>query len=42
MTNYVKGKIDNMQQNSNCRLCGDIDETIHHIINKLVQKEYMT
>ena len=32
-----------MQQNSKCRLCGDRDEMINHIINecsKLAQKEY--
>ena len=32
-----------MQQNSKCRLCGDRDETINHIISecsKLAQKEY--
>ena len=32
-----------MQQNSKCRLCGDRDETINHIISecsKLSQKEY--
>ena len=32
-----------MQQNSKCRLCGDRDETVNHIINKyskLAQKEY--
>ena len=32
-----------MQQNSKCRLCGDSDETINHIINecsKLAQKVY--
>ena len=31
-----------MQQNSKCRLCGDRDETINHIISecrKLAQKE---
>ena len=31
------------QQNSRCKLCGDKDETINHIINKcskLAQKEY--
>ena len=31
------------QQNSKCRLCGDRDETINHIISecsKLAQKEY--
>ena len=34
-----------MQQNSKCRLCGDRDETINHIISecsKLAQKEYKT
>ena len=42
-TNYVKGKIDNMLQNSKCRLCGDRDERVNHIISKcskLAQKEY--
>ena len=32
-----------MHQNGKCRLCGDIDETINHIISecsKLAQKEY--
>ena len=34
-----------MQQNNRCRLCGDRDETIYHIISKyskLAQKEYKT
>ena len=34
-----------MQQNISCRLCGDRDEMINHIINeccKLTQKEYKT
>ena len=34
-----------MQQNSKCRLCGDRDKTINHIISdcsKLAQKEYKT
>ena len=42
-TNYIKARIDKTQQNSKCRLCGDRDETIHHIISecsKLVLKEY--
>ena len=42
-TNHVKARIDNTQQNSKCRLCGDRDETINHIISecsKLTQKEY--
>ena len=42
-TNHIKARIDKMQQNSKCRLCGDRDETINHIISecsKLTQKEY--
>ena len=38
-------KIDKTQHNKKCRLCGDRDETIYHIISersKLAQKEYMT
>ena len=38
-------KIDKTQQNSKCRLCGDRDETINHIISeysKLAQKENKT
>ena len=41
-TNYIKAKIDKIQQN---RLCGDRDETINHIISegsKLTKKEYKT
>ena len=41
--NHTKARIDKTQQNSKCRLCGDRDETIYHIINecsKLAQKEY--
>ena len=37
--------IDKTQQNSGCRLCGDRDKTINHIIiecSKLEQKEYKT
>ena len=44
-TNHIKVRIDKTQQNSNCRLCGDRDETINHIINecsKLAQKENNT
>ena len=26
-TNYIKAKIDNKQQNIDCRLCGERDET---------------
>ena len=44
-TNHIKARIDKTQQNRKCRLCGDRDETINHIISecsKLVQKEYNT
>ena len=40
-TNHIKVRIDKTQQNSKCRLCGDRDETINHIISecrKLTQK----
>ena len=43
-TNHIKARIDLTQQNSKCRLCGDRDETINHIISecsKLAQ-EYQT
>ena len=43
--NYIKAKIDEMQQNSKCRLCGDRNEMISHIISacsKLALKEYKT
>ena len=42
-TNPIKARIDKTQQNSKCRLCGDRDETINHIISecsKLAQREY--
>ena len=38
-------RIDKTQENSKCRMCGDSDETINHIISecsKLAQKEYKT
>ena len=44
-SNHTKARIDKMQQNSKCRLCGDRDETINHIISecsKLAQKGYKT
>ena len=44
-TNRIKARIDKTQQNSKCRLYGDRDETINHIISecsKLAQKEYKT
>ena len=42
-TNHIKSRIDKAQQNCKCRLCGDRDETINHIISKcskLPQREY--
>ncbi|MUZ80509.1 hypothetical protein GLN52_23935 [Shigella flexneri] len=42
-TNYIKAKIDKTQENSKCRLCGQRDETVNHIISecsKLAPKEY--
>ena len=44
-TNHIKARIDKTQQNSKCKLCGDRDETINHIISecsKLAPKEYKT
>ena len=44
-TNHMKARIDKTQQNRKCRLCGDRDEMIKHIIrecSKLAQKEYKT
>ena len=44
-TNYIKARIDKTQQNTKCRLCGDRDETISHIISewsKIAQKKYKT
>ena len=42
-TNHIKARIDKTQQNSKCRLCGERDETINHIVSKCsksAQKEY--
>ena len=42
-TNYIKSKIDNIQKNRKCRLCGNRDETVDHITSecgKLVQKKF--
>ena len=44
-TNYIKAKIDKTQQNSKCRLCGNRDETVNHVLcecSKLAQREYKT
>ena len=42
-TNHIKARIDETQQDSKCRLCGERDETINHMISessKLAQKKY--
>ena len=42
-TNVVKTRIDKSQLNSKCRMCGQANETINHILNecsKLAQSEY--
>ena len=33
-TNHIKARIDKTQQNSKCRLCGDRDEMINHMISE--------
>ena len=33
-TNLIKARIDKTQQNIKCRLCGDRDDTINHIISE--------
>ena len=33
-TNHIKARIDKSQQNRKCRLCGDRDETINHVISE--------
>ena len=42
-TNVIKAKIDNTQEESKCRMCGKVDETVNHIVsecNMLAQREY--
>ena len=44
-TNHIKVRIDKTQENCKCRLCGERNETINHLINecsKLAQKEKKT
>ena len=44
-TNHIEARIDKTPQNNKCRIRGDRDETLNHIIiecNKLEQKEYKT
>ena len=42
-TNYIKARIDKTQENSLCRMCGQKEKTVIHIIcecTKLAQKDY--
>ena len=42
-TNLIKAKIDKTQQESKCRICGQSDESVSHILSecsKMAQKEY--
>ena len=42
-TNLIKAKIDKTQQESKCRMCGQVDESVNHILSecsKIAQKEY--
>ena len=42
-TNLIKAKIDKTQEDSRCRMGGEVNETIHHLISecsKMEQKEY--
>ena len=42
-TNYIQATINDVQQNSKCRLYGDKDKTMNHIISewsKLAKNEY--
>ena len=44
-TNQIKARLCKTQQNSECRLCSDRDETMNHILSKyskLAQNEYKT
>ena len=42
-TNLISAKIDKTQQESKCRMCGQSDESVSHILSecgKMAQKEY--
>ena len=42
-TNVIEAKIDNTQEQSKCRMCGEKDETVNHLISecsKMAQREY--
>ena len=33
-TNSVKAKIEKAQQNSTCKLCGNVDEMFNHLVRE--------
>ena len=37
-TNHIKTRVDKTEQNSKCRLCGNRDETINHIISECTER----
>ena len=42
-TNVIKAKIDKTQEESKCRMCGRVDETVNHVLSecsKMAQTEY--
>ena len=42
-TNAIKAKIDKAQEESKCRMCGRVDETVNHVLSecsKMAQTEY--
>ena len=42
-TNVIKAKIDKTQEESKCRMCGRVDETVNHVLSecsKMAETEY--
>ena len=42
-TNVIKAKIDKTQEESKCKMCGRVDETVNHVLSecsKMAQTEY--
>ena len=42
-TNAIKAKIDKTQEESKCKMCGQVDKTVNHIISEcstLAQVDY--
>ena len=43
-TNAIKCKVDGTSDNSKCRLCGERDETVDHLVSccsKIAQTDYL-